>query len=38
MVATSRIVHWKVVLTYALIAWAFSVMFGLTYGLVLGSL
>ena len=38
MVATSRIVRWKVVLTYALIAWAFSVMFGLTYGLLIGSL
>jgi len=38
MVATSRIVRWKVVLTYALIAWAFSVTFGLTYGLVIGSL
>jgi uncharacterized membrane protein YraQ (UPF0718 family) len=38
MVATSRIVRWKVVLTYALIAWAFSVTFGLTYGLMIGSL
>jgi len=38
MVATSRIVRWKVVLTYALTAWAFSVIFGLTYGFVTGSL
>ena len=28
----------NVVLTYALIAWAFSVIFGLTYGLVMGKL
>jgi uncharacterized membrane protein YraQ (UPF0718 family) len=38
MVATSRIVKWKVVLTYALIAWTFSVIGGLTYGLLLGRL
>jgi len=38
MVATSRIVRWKVVLTYALTAWAFSVIFGLTYGFVTRSL
>ena len=38
MVATSRIVKWKVVLTYALIAWFFSVAFGLVYGLASGAL
>jgi len=38
MVATSRIVRWKVVLNYALVAWAFSVIFGLTYGILTGSL
>jgi uncharacterized membrane protein YraQ (UPF0718 family) len=38
MVAVSRIVRWKVVLTYALIAWACSVGFGLLYGIVTSSL
>ncbi|MBS7651668.1 MAG: permease [Candidatus Bathyarchaeia archaeon] len=38
MIATSRIVRWKVVLTYAVIAWIFSVTFGLTYGLLSRSL
>ena len=38
MMATSKIVRWKVVLTYALIAWVFSVVFGLTYGFLTGSL
>jgi len=38
MVAVSRIVKWKVVLTYALIAWACSVTFGLLYGSISGSL
>ena len=38
MTAVSRIVRWKVVLTYALIAWACSVIFGLTYGFITGSL
>ncbi|MBO3804266.1 MAG: permease [Candidatus Brockarchaeota archaeon] len=38
MVATSRIVKWKVVLTYALIAWFFSVVFGLSYGLIFSLL
>jgi uncharacterized membrane protein YraQ (UPF0718 family) len=38
MIATSRVVKWKVVLNYALIAWFFSVLFGLAYGLVSGSL
>ena len=38
MVAVSRIVRWKVVLTYALIAWACSVSFGLLYGIVTSSL
>jgi len=38
MIAISRIVRWKVVLTYAIIAWASSIIFGLTYGLITGSL
>jgi len=38
MTAVSRIVRWKVVLTYALIAWACSVVFGLSYGIITGSL
>jgi uncharacterized membrane protein YraQ (UPF0718 family) len=38
MTAVSRIVRWKVVLTYAFIAWGCSVIFGLTYGLITGSL
>jgi uncharacterized membrane protein YraQ (UPF0718 family) len=38
MVAVSRIVRWKVVLTYAFIAWACSVVFGLLYGVVIGAL
>jgi hypothetical protein len=36
--AVSRIVRWKVVLTYILIAWAGSVIFGLLYGVLSGSL
>ncbi|MEM2940866.1 MAG: permease [Thermoproteota archaeon] len=36
--AVSRIVRWKVVLTYMLIAWAGSVAFGLLYGVLSGSL
>jgi hypothetical protein len=36
--AVSRIVRWKVVLTYMLIAWAGSVIFGLLYGVLSGSL
>jgi len=36
--AVSRIARWKVVLTYMVIAWAFSVIFGLTYGILSGSL
>ncbi|MBO3769200.1 MAG: permease [Candidatus Brockarchaeota archaeon] len=36
--AVSRIVRWKVVLTYILIAWAGSVTFGLLYGVLSGSL
>jgi len=36
--AVSRIVRWKVVLTYMVIAWACSVIFGLTYGMLSGSL
>jgi len=38
MVAISRVVRWKVVLTYALIAWSCSVTFGLLYGFASGSL
>jgi uncharacterized membrane protein YraQ (UPF0718 family) len=36
--AVSRIAKWKVVLTYMLIAWAGSVIFGLLYGFLSGSL
>jgi uncharacterized membrane protein YraQ (UPF0718 family) len=36
--AVSRIARWKVVLTYMLIAWASSVIFGLLYGALSGSL
>ncbi|MGQ9552369.1 MAG: permease [Candidatus Bathycorpusculaceae bacterium] len=36
--AVSRIVRWKVVLTYMIIAWAGSVTFGLVYGVLSGSL
>lgn len=36
MVATSRVVHWKVVALYALIALLFSITFGLLYSIVTG--
>jgi len=36
--AVSRIARWKVVLTYMLIAWAGSVILGLTYRTLSGSL
>jgi len=36
--AVSRIARWKVVITYMLIAWAGSVTFGITYGILSGSL
>jgi len=36
--AVSRIARWKVVLTYIVIAWAGSVIFGLLYGVLSGSL
>ena len=36
--SVSRIVRWKVVLTYMIIAWAGSVIFGLTYGMLSGSI
>lgn len=36
--AVSRISGWKVVLTYVVIAWAGSVIFGLSYGTITGSL
>ena len=38
MMAVSKIVRWKIVLTYALIAWACSVAFGLLYGIITSSL
>lgn len=36
--AVSRIARWKVVLTYMFIAWGGSVIFGLLYGMLSGSL
>jgi len=36
--AVSKIARWKVVLTYMFIAWAGSVIFGLLYGILVGSL
>jgi uncharacterized membrane protein YraQ (UPF0718 family) len=36
MVAASRIIQWKVVLTYALLAFLFSVFFGLIYSILTG--
>ncbi|MBS7629061.1 permease [Candidatus Bathyarchaeota archaeon] len=36
--AVSRIARWKVVLTYMVIAWAGSVIFGILYGTFAGSL
>ncbi|MGQ9551208.1 MAG: permease [Candidatus Bathycorpusculaceae bacterium] len=36
--AVSRITRWKVVLTYMIVAWAGSVIFGLIYGILSGSL
>lgn len=38
MMAVSRVVRWKIVLTYAFIAWACSVTFGLLYGIAIGAL
>lgn len=38
MIAVSRIVRWKVVLLYAIIAWICSILFGFGYGLLIGSL
>jgi uncharacterized membrane protein YraQ (UPF0718 family) len=38
MVAVSRIVKWKVVISYALIALACSILFGILYGILLGAL
>lgn len=37
MMVVSRIVRWNVVLTYAFIAWACSVTFGLLYGTAIGG-
>jgi uncharacterized membrane protein YraQ (UPF0718 family) len=36
--AVSRIARWKVVITYMVIAWAGSVIFGILYGIFSGSL
>ncbi|MBC7091478.1 MAG: permease [Nitrososphaeria archaeon] len=38
MMATSKVVGWKVVLSYAAIAWACSVSFGTLYGVITSSL
>jgi len=38
MVAVSRVIRWKVVLTYAFVAWMCSVFFGLLYGSLVSSL
>jgi len=38
MVAISRVVNWKIVILYALIAWICSVSFGILYGIITGSL
>ncbi len=38
MMAASKIVRWKVVLSYAIVAWMFSVAFGLIYGAAIGGL
>jgi len=38
MMAASKIARWRVVASYALIAWAFSVFSGLGYGVVIGKL
>lgn len=38
MVAVSRIVKWRVVINYALIALLFSIVFGLVYGFAIGAL
>ena len=38
MMAASKIIRWKSVLTYALIAWIGSVIFGILYGIATGLL
>jgi hypothetical protein len=38
MMAASKIIRWKYVLTYALVAWLGSVTFGMAYGLAIGGL
>lgn len=38
MVAVSRITKWKVVISYALIALACSILFGILYGIAIGAL
>ncbi len=38
MVAASRIVKWKVVINYAVIALACSILFGILYGLAIGAI
>lgn len=37
-IAVSRIVRWKVVLTYVVIAWMGSVIAGLVFGTITGGL
>jgi uncharacterized membrane protein YraQ (UPF0718 family) len=38
MMAASKIIRWKSVLTYAVIAWMGSIFFGVVYGFALGGL
>lgn len=38
MVAASRIVKWKIVINYAVIALACSILFGILYGLAIGAI
>ncbi|WP_455364063.1 permease [[Eubacterium] cellulosolvens] len=38
MMAASKIIRWKSVLTYALVAWMGSVIFGIIYGIAIGGL
>jgi len=37
MLSTSRIVGWKIVVTYALLAFAASIISGLIYGILVGG-
>ncbi len=38
MMAASKVIRWKSVITYAVVAWMGSVIFGVVYGLILGRL